>query len=113
MERGEATEQQTAPAAPGAAATRTGPPPEEKTSVTHHSIRIDGQEVKYTATAATYVLKSDDGAPKASMFFVAYTKDDVADLARRPVSFIYNGGPGSASLLHPHGPRSETNRPHG
>jgi carboxypeptidase C (cathepsin A) len=85
------------PAAP--APSRTAPPPEEKTSVTHHSIRIDGQEVKYTATAATYVLKTDDGAPKASMFFVAYTKDDVADIARRPVSFIYNGGPGSASCF--------------
>jgi len=92
--RGDAAEQSTAPAP-----SRTVPPPEEKSSVTHHSIRIDGQEIQYTATAATYVLKSDDGSPKASMFFVAYTKDDVADLARRPVSFIYNGGPGSASCF--------------
>jgi carboxypeptidase C (cathepsin A) len=96
--RGE-TEQQTAPAAPAAAAARTGPAPEEKSSVTHHSIRIGGQEIQYTATAANYVLKSDDGTPKASMFFVAYTRDDVADLGRRPVSFIYNGGPGSASCF--------------
>ena len=92
-ERGPAADQPTAPAA------RSGPPPEEKASVTHHSIRVGGQEIKYTATAATYVLKSDDGTPKASMFFVAYTKDDVADLSRRPVSFIYNGGPGSASCF--------------
>jgi carboxypeptidase C (cathepsin A) len=92
--RGDAAEQPTTPAP-----TRTAPPPEEKSSVTHHSIRIDGQEIQYTATAATYVLKSDDGSPKASMFFVAYTKDDVADLARRPVAFIYNGGPGSASCF--------------
>jgi carboxypeptidase C (cathepsin A) len=97
--RGDAIDQQTAPAASATAPTRTGPAPEEKASATHHSIRIDGQEIKYTATAATYVLKSDDGAPKASMFFVAYTKDDVADLTTRPVSFIYNGGPGSASCF--------------
>lgn len=75
------------------------PPPEEKTSVTHHSARIGGQEINYTATAATYVIKADDGTPKAVMFYVAYTKDGVTDPSRRPVSFVYNGGPGSASLF--------------
>jgi carboxypeptidase C (cathepsin A) len=74
------------------------PPPEEKTSVTHHTARIGGQQVDYTATAATYVIKADDGTPKAVMFYVAYTKDGV-DTTRRPVSFVYNGGPGSASLF--------------
>ena len=73
--------------------------PEEKSSVTHHSARIGGQEVKYTATAATYNIKADDGTPKASMFYVAYTKENVPDMAKRPVSFVYNGGPGSASLF--------------
>ncbi|HTL05205.1 MAG TPA: hypothetical protein VL241_05615 [Gemmatimonadales bacterium] len=84
--------------APQTAATqqRPGPPPEEKSSVTHHTARIGGQQIAYTATAATYVIRADDGAPKAIFFFVAYTKDD-ADPARRPVSFVYNGGPGSAS----------------
>lgn len=72
-------------------------PAEEKSSVTKGSVRIDGQALNYTATAATYVIKSDDGSPKATYFFVAYTKDDVADKAKRPVAFIYNGGPGSAS----------------
>src|SRR5262245_30403173 len=75
---------------------RRAPLPEEKTSVTHHSARIGGQQINYTATAATYIIKADDGSPKASFFFVAYTKDD-ADALRRPVSFVYNGGPGSAS----------------
>ncbi len=74
-------------------------PPEEKTSVTHHTAHIGGQQISYTATAATYVIKADDGTPKATMFFVAYTKDGVTDLAKRPVSFVYNGGPGSASLF--------------
>ncbi|MCI0389436.1 MAG: hypothetical protein MOB07_11835 [Acidobacteria bacterium] len=41
--------------------------------------------------------KADDGTPKATYFFVGYTKDDVPDKSKRPVSFIYNGGPGSAS----------------
>jgi len=74
------------------------PAPDEKTSVTHHTARIGGQEIAYTATAATYVIRADDGTPKATMFFVAYTKDG-ADAAKRPVSFVYNGGPGSASLF--------------
>src|SRR5262249_58484544 len=76
---------------------RRGPPPEEKTSVTHHSARIGGQQINYTATAATYNIKADDGSPKATFFFVAYTKDETPDVSKRPVSFVYNGGPGSAS----------------
>src|SRR5438874_10261008 len=78
---------------------RRGPAPEEKNSVTHHSAKIGGQQINYTATAATYVIKADDGAPKATMFYVAYTKDGVGDISRRPISFVYNGGPGSASLF--------------
>ena len=74
-------------------------PAEEKTSVTHHSARIGGQEIKYTATAGTYNIKADDGTVKATMFYVAYTKEGVTDITKRPVSFVYNGGPGSASLF--------------
>jgi carboxypeptidase C (cathepsin A) len=77
---------------------RHTPPPEEKTSITHHSARIGGQLINYTATAATYVIHADDGSPKATMFYVAYTKDG-QDASRRPLSFVYNGGPGSASLF--------------
>jgi carboxypeptidase C (cathepsin A) len=75
------------------------PSPEEKESVTHHSAMIGGQPVKYTAKAGTYVIKADDGTPKATYFYVAYTKDEVPDGSKRPVSFLYNGGPGSASLF--------------
>jgi carboxypeptidase C (cathepsin A) len=78
---------------------RREPPVEEKTSVTHHSARIGGQQISYTATAATYVIRADDGSAKATMFYVAYTKDGVQDNSKRPVSFVYNGGPGSASLF--------------
>src|ERR1700722_14557562 len=76
-----------------------GPPPEEKTSVTHHSARVGGQQINYTATAGNYVVKAEDGTPKASFFYVAYTKDEVADISKRPMSIVYNGGPGSASLF--------------
>src|SRR5689334_787098 len=61
------------------------PPPEEKTSITQGGVRIGGQQINYTATAATYVIKGDDGAPKATFFFVGYTKDDVPDKSKRPL----------------------------
>jgi carboxypeptidase C (cathepsin A) len=95
-----ASEQQPAPPEPTPAQpVRHGPPPEEKTSVTHHNARIGGQQINYTATAGTYVIKSDDGTPKASIFYVAYIKDEMPDVSKRPLSFVYNGGPGSASLF--------------
>jgi len=75
--------------------------PEDKSVATKHSVRIGGQEVKYTATAGTMVLKLEDGTPKASIFYVAYTKDDPGDAAKRPITFAFNGGPGAGSLwLH-------------
>ncbi|MBI1759797.1 MAG: peptidase S10 [Acidobacteria bacterium] len=99
--RGRGAEQQpptSPPTAPGQPAqARPAPPLEEKTSITHGSARIGGQQLNYTATAATYIIKADDGTPKATFFFVAYTKDEVTDKTRRPLSFVYNGGPGSAS----------------
>src|SRR6266540_3305076 len=88
----------TQPTAPGQGGQqRPAPPLEEKSSVTHSSVRIGGQQINYTATAANYIIKADDGTPKASFFFVGYTKDDAPDKSKRPLSFIYNGGPGSAS----------------
>lgn len=77
------------------------PAPEDKSVQTKHSVKIGGQEVKYTATAGTMVLKLEDGTPKASIFYVAYTKDDTTDAAKRPITFAFNGGPGAGSLwLH-------------
>jgi len=75
--------------------------PEDKSVTTKHSVRIGGQDVKYTATAGTMVLKLEDGTPKANIFYVAYMKDDVADASKRPITFAFNGGPGAGSLwLH-------------
>jgi carboxypeptidase C (cathepsin A) len=80
---------------------KTPPPPEEKSVTSKHTVRIGGQEIHYTATAGTILLKLEDGTPKASVFYVAYTRDDASDLAKRPVTFAFNGGPGAASIwLH-------------
>jgi carboxypeptidase C (cathepsin A) len=74
---------------------------DEKTSVTQHSVVIDGVEIAYTATAGTLLLKNDEDEPKAAIFYVAYTKKDVEDTAVRPITFSFNGGPGSSSVwLH-------------
>jgi carboxypeptidase C (cathepsin A) len=76
-------------------------PPEEKSVPTKHSLKIGGQEIKYTATAGTILLKLEDGTPKASIFYIAYMKDDVSDPSQRPITFSFNGGPGAASVwLH-------------
>jgi carboxypeptidase C (cathepsin A) len=76
------------------------PPREEKPSVTHHEIRIGGAPVRYTATAGYMAMKDETGKLKANIFFMAYTKDG-ASANRRPVTFTFNGGPGSSSVwLH-------------
>src|SRR5438094_237689 len=94
------------PQAPPAAGESAGPreefagAAEEKISQTSHTIRVDGREIKYTATAGTLPIRLDNGQVVARMFFVAYTKDG-EDAKMRPVSFLYNGGPGAATIwLH-------------
>ena len=97
---------QTPPANPGApemkpAQTLPVPAPKEEFSVTDHTIRLGGQIIPYKATAGLTLLKNDAGEPTGLMYSVAYTRSDVKDPSRRPISFFYNGGPGSASLwLH-------------
>ncbi|MBR4182558.1 MAG: hypothetical protein IKQ56_01925 [Lachnospiraceae bacterium] len=63
---------------------------------TKHSAVIQGQVIDYTATAGTMVVDSGDG--KCEIFFIAYTKDGATDMTQRPITFTFNGGPGSASL---------------
>jgi len=75
--------------------------PEEQLSTTSHATRIGGADVKYTATAGTLLLEDEAGKPKAQAFFVAYTRDGMGGPEARPITFAYNGGPGSASIwLH-------------
>src|SRR5687767_2324351 len=73
----------------------------DKVSVTKHTATIQDKEIKYTATAGKLVMKSYEGDPKALMFFIAYTKDGVDEVGKRPITFAFNGGPGSSSVwLH-------------
>jgi len=75
--------------------------PKEEIVETRHTVTIDGAEIPYTATAGTILLKEEQGEAKASIFFIAYTKDDVQDVSARPITFSFNGGPGSSSVwLH-------------
>jgi carboxypeptidase C (cathepsin A) len=71
--------------------------PKEQSSTTDHTIRIAGQVIPYKATASTTLLKNDKDEPTALMFSVAYVRSDVKDPSQRPLTFLYNGGPGSAS----------------
>ncbi|WHZ18700.1 MAG: Carboxypeptidase-related protein [Rhodanobacteraceae bacterium] len=75
-------------------------PPHDQSAVSHGSVTVGGKTIRYTATAGTLVLKNKDGKPMASMSYVAYTKDGVKP-ADRPLTFLYNGGPGSSTVwLH-------------
>jgi len=68
--------------------------------VTHHQIALNGKTLNYTATTGRLPIKRGDGKTEAEMFFVAYTLDG-QETARRPLTFAFNGGPGSASVwLH-------------
>ena len=91
----------------------TPPPPKDEIVETKHTITINGQEIAYTVTTGRIVLKeeaekkgdeagkSEGEKPKASIFFVAYTRDGVEDRTQRPLTFSFNGGPGSSSVwLH-------------
>ena len=73
----------------------------EKSVVTAHSVAVGGRTIAYKATAGTLLIRDDKGKPDASVFYVAYTADGEKDASRRPVTFLYNGGPGSSSIwLH-------------
>ena len=68
---------------------------------TKGSVTINGKVVNYSATTGYMPLKSEDGKVRAKIFYVAYTKDNSGDLTKRPVTFTFNGGPGSSSVwLH-------------
>ncbi len=79
------------------------PSADEKPIVTEHEITLNGAALKYKATAGTISLKDDAGKARGKMFFIAYEKDAPADSdhSDRPVTFVFNGGPGAASIwLH-------------
>src|SRR3972149_4831380 len=94
------------------------PAPKDNLVVTKHKVKIGGREVRYTVTAGTMILKEETAdrekeaegeKPRAQVFFVAYTKDGngaksaggTPALRKRPITFSFNGGPGSSSVwLH-------------
>jgi carboxypeptidase C (cathepsin A) len=68
--------------------------------ITHHQATLNGKTLNYTATTGRLPIKREDGKTEAEMFFVAYTLDG-QDVGKRPLTFAFNGGPGSASVwLH-------------
>ena len=76
-------------------------PPKAEQSVTQHSVVIGGKTVDYTATAGTLIVRNDKDEPTAAMGYIAYTQREPGDLGRRPITFAYNGGPGSSAVwLH-------------
>ncbi len=73
---------------------------ETPAAVTHHQVRVGGKLLHYTATAGRLPIKDQAGKTNALMFYVAYTLDN-SEAGTRPLTFAFNGGPGSASIwLH-------------
>ena len=98
------------PASEKAEGKKEKPAPKDNLVVTKHVVRIGGKEIKYTVTTGTMVLKEETAdrekeaegeKPRAQVFFVAYAKDGDGSKAKRPITFSFNGGPGSSSVwLH-------------
>ncbi len=93
---GQASQSPEAAATPGSTAKEI--PSEVAKSVTRHSITLNGASIAYTATAGQIPIRNEDGDIECRMFYVAYSKEgDGAE--KRPITFAFNGGPGSASLF--------------
>jgi carboxypeptidase C (cathepsin A) len=81
-------------------ATEKSCPAQEQISVTKHTMQLDGNTLNYTAIAGFLPILNESGKTEANMFFVAYIKEP-QDSNQRPVTFAFNGGPGSSSVwLH-------------
>jgi carboxypeptidase C (cathepsin A) len=75
--------------------------PQEEWSTTQHSIRVGSRTIPYTAKAGTTTITNEDGETTGLMYSVSYVRSDVSDRSTQPVTFLFNGGPGSASMwLH-------------
>jgi carboxypeptidase C (cathepsin A) len=75
------------------------PPALPAAAISHHQVTLAGETVDYTAEAGTLALPGDDGRPAVDIFYVAYTRDPFD--TKRPITFIFNGGPGAAAAyLH-------------
>lgn len=74
-------------------------PPQEKISITHHSIKINGMTLNYKVFAGCLPMKDEAGELKANIFFTSYIKNGEEDKSQRPITFAFNGGPGAASVF--------------
>lgn len=103
---GQAAEEKTAKPPPSASSAPSAgmaekPSAAESLSVTRHVLKRGVQVLNYTATAGCLQLKDEAGKPKADMCFVAYAKEPQSDVGKRPITFLFNGGPGASSVwLH-------------
>ncbi|MDJ0841843.1 MAG: peptidase S10 [Acidobacteriota bacterium] len=74
---------------------------EDRFSVTSHEVTVGRTKVKYEAKAGTMILRKEDGTARGSVFYIAYMRNDDTSVDKRPVTFSFNGGPGSSSVwLH-------------
>ena len=65
------------------------------------AVTVSGKRLGYTATAGTLTIRDLEGKPTASMFYTAYTLEGTKPGTKRPITFFYNGGPGSPTFwLH-------------
>ena len=83
----------TAPSAPAQAPEQV--PPVDHLVTTKHTVSVRGLSLDYSVTAGTMVVDTAGG--KCEIFFAAYTVDETGSAAERPVTFVFNGGPGSSS----------------
>jgi carboxypeptidase C (cathepsin A) len=76
--------------------------PKDNLSETTNTVTINGAAIEYKATAGVIVVRNEEDKPQVSFFFIAYTRLDATNHPEnRPISFCFNGGPGSSSVwLH-------------
>ncbi len=74
------------------------PKPEERSVTTRDTTTIDGVVIPFAVTASTLHIRDDAGVERASIFSVAWVRDDGGAPADRPVTFLFNGGPGSSAV---------------
>ncbi len=103
--RGAASEQPASPAEPAKDSKADKKDDKDKAPepvTTQHQVTINGQMITYDATAGYMVLPSYEGKPKANIFYISYTRTgEGIDTPSRPITFCFNGGPGSSSVwLH-------------
>ena len=103
----EETKERIAPDSSAAATEKTGreaaDPPDKDllpaSVTTQHSVEIAGKSLNYAAKAGSIALRNAQGKTAAAIFYVAYTADPTD--GKRPITFVFNGGPGAASAyLH-------------